>query len=207
MDNYKILKFTKIILNVFWFMQIAFIAGIIAVAVLLLFNIDLIDLNNLNGFKIQFSKIMFNEQLSFRGESYDFNMTNGEGRLHVDNLDQIFVYLRILAAFIHASIFLMIIYFLRKIFINLTDNKYFISKNGVYIKYVGFSIILLELIPDFIYYFTDRLIIRSIEFDSIIIKNNFHFNYHNILLGLLVFVISIVFLRGIELKEDHDLTI
>ncbi|MDH3321957.1 MAG: DUF2975 domain-containing protein [Flavobacteriaceae bacterium] len=188
-------------------MQIAFIAGIIAVAVLLLFNIDLIDLNNLNGFKIQFSKIMFNEQLSFRGESYDFNMTNGEGRLHVDNLDQIFVYLRILAAFIHASIFLMIIYFLRKIFINLTDNKYFISKNGVYIKYVGFSIILLELIPDFIYYFTDRLIIRSIEFDSIIIKNNFHFNYHNILLGLLVFVISIVFLRGIELKEDHDLTI
>jgi hypothetical protein len=40
-----------------------------------------------------------------------------------------------------------------------------------------------------------------------VIKNDFNFQYETILLGLLVFVISIIFLRGIELKEDQELTI
>ena len=207
MKNYNILKITKTILNVFWFIQIAILAGILLFALFLIFNVDFIDLNQLNGFNIHFSKIIFDEPLIYNGEMYDFSLTNGEGRLHIDNLEQKFIYLRIFAALVDSFIYLMIIYFLRKIFNNLTHNNYFVAANGNYIKNISLSIILLAIIPETIHYFTDKLILKSIKVDSVILKNEFNFEYQTLLLGLLVFVISIVFLRGIELKEDQYLTI
>ena len=207
MGNYKILKITKIILNIFWYLQLAVIASIILIGLLLLFDVDFIDLNRLNGFKIHFSKIIFSDPLIYNGENYDFALTNGEGRLHIDDLDQKFVYLRMFGALIDSFIYLMIIHFLRKIFKNLTENKYFVASNGIYIKKIALSIIFLAIVPEVIYYLTDKWIINTIELKNVIFKNEFNFEYQTILLGLLVFVISIVFLRGIELKEDQDLTI
>jgi hypothetical protein len=174
---------------------------------LLLFNVDFIDLNYLNGFKIHFSKIIFSDPLVYNGINYDFTLTNGEGRLHIDDLDQKFVYLRILAALVDSLIYLMIIYFLRKIFKNLTANKYFVAANGMYIKKIALSIILLAFVPSVIHYLTDKWIIGAIEIKNVMIKNEFNFEFETLLLGLLVFVISIIFLRGIELKEDQELTI
>jgi len=207
MDNYKILKVTKIILNIFWYLQLAVVASIILIGLLLLFDVDFIDLNRLNGFKIHFSKIIFSDPLIYNGENYDFSLTNGEGRLHINDLDQKFVYLRMFGALIDSIVYLMIIHFLRKIFESLTENKYFVSSNGMYIKKIAISIIFLSIVPEMIYYLTDRWIISTIELKNVIFKNEFNFEYQTILLGLLVFVISIVFLRGIELKEDQDLTI
>ena len=207
MENYKILKVTRIILNVFWYLQLAVIGSIILIGLFLLFDVDFIDLNRLNGFKIHFSKIMFSDPLILNGENYDFSLTNGEGRLHINDLDQKFVYLRMLGALTDSIIYLMIIHFLRKIFKSLTENKYFVSSNGKYIKKIAISIIFLAIVPEVIYYLTDRWIISTIELKDVIFKNEFNFEYQTILLGLLVFVISIVFLRGIELKEDQELTI
>jgi hypothetical protein len=207
MENYKILKITKTILNIFWYLQLAVIASIILIGLFLLFDVDFIDLNRLNGFKIHFSKIIFSDPLVFNGENYDFSLTNGEGRLHINDLDQKFVYLRMLGALTDSIIYLMIIHFLRKIFKSLTENKYFVSSNGIYIKKIALSIIFLAIVPEVIYYLTDRWIIGTIELKDVIFKNEFNFEYQTILLGLLVFVISIVFLRGIELKEDQELTI
>ena len=207
MENYKILKITRIILNVFWYLQLAVIGSIILIGLFLLFDVDFIDLNRLNGFKIHFSKIMFSDPLILNGENYDFSLTNGEGRLHINDLDQKFVYLRMLGALTDSIIYLMIIHFLRKIFKSLTENKYFVSSNGKYIKKIAISIIFLAIVPELIYYLTDRWIISTIELKDVIFKNEFNFEYQTILLGLLVFVISIVFLRGIELKEDQELTI
>jgi len=207
MGNYKILKITKIILNIFWYLQLAVISAIILIGLLLLFDVDFVDLNRLNGFKIHFSKIIFSDPLIYNGMNYDFSLTNGEGRLHINDLDQKFVYLRMLGALVDSVIYLMIINFLRKIFKNLTDNKYFVSANGLYIKKIAVSIILLSIVPEVIYYITDKWIISTIELKNVIFKNEFNFEYQTILLGLLVFVISIVFLRGIELKEDQELTI
>ena len=120
MENYKILKVTRIILNVFWYLQLAVIGSIILIGLFLLFDVDFIDLNRLNGFKIHFSKIMFSDPLILNGENYDFSLTNGEGRLHINDLDQKFVYLRMLGALTDSIIYLMIIHFLRKIFKSLT---------------------------------------------------------------------------------------
>ena len=207
MGNYKILSITKIILNIYWYFQLIFITAIIFTGLSLLFNVEFIDLNYLNGFKIQFSKIIFSDPLVYNGVNYEFTLTNGEGRLHINDLDQKFIYLRILAALVDSIIYLMIIYFLRKIFKNLTENQYFVAVNGMYIKKIAFSIILLAFVPEIIHYLTDRWIIGAIELKNVMIKNEFNFEFETILLGLLVFVISIIFLRGIELKEDQELTI
>jgi hypothetical protein len=207
MRNHKILSITRIILNIYWYFQLAVIASILFIGLLLLLDVQFIDLNNLNGFKIHFSKIIFSEPLIYNGSSYDFSLTNGEGRLHIDNLDQKFVYLRMLAALVGSLISLLIIYFLRKIFKNLTDNQYFVAINGLYIKRIAMSIMLLAFVPGIIHYLTDKWIIGTIKLNNVVIKNDFNFQYETILLGLLVFVISIIFLRGIELKEDQELTI
>lgn len=207
MRNHKILSVTKIILNIYWYFQLAVIASILFIGLLLLFEVQFIDLNYLNGFKIHFSKIIFSEPLIYNGSSYDFSLTNGEGRLHIDNLDQKFVYLRMFAALIGSLIYLLIIYFLRKIFKNLTENKYFVAINGLYIKRIALSIMLLAIVPEIIHYLTDKWVIGTIKLNDIVIKNDFNFQYETILLGLLVFVISIIFLRGIELKEELELTI
>ncbi|MCB0504032.1 MAG: DUF2975 domain-containing protein [Cyclobacteriaceae bacterium] len=207
MGNYKILKITRSILNVYWYLQLLLIATIVIIGFLLFFNVDFINLNYLNGFRIHFSRINFTEPLLYNGTEYKFSLTNGDGRLHIDDLNQKFVYLRMLAAFVHSAIYLMIIYFLRKIFKNLTENEYFIPANGMYIKKIALSIILLSLIPELIHYLTDRWILQSIQFSNVMIKNEFNVDFQTILLGLLVFVISIIFLRGIELREDQKLTI
>lgn len=207
MRNYKILKFTRAILNIFWYLQIVIIALIVVIGFLLYFNIDIIDLNHLNGFNISFKKITFVEPMIYNGDTYKYSLTNGSGRLHIADLDQKFIYLRMLAAIIDSVIYLMIIYFLRKIFKNLTENNYFISANGIYLKKVSLFIILMSFVSQLVQYWTDLLIKNTLEFESIIIKNGFDFRFQTILLGLLVYVISIVFLRGVELQEDKDLTI
>ena len=207
MGNYKILSITKSILNIYWYLQLLFIASILVIGMFLLFDVQFIDLNYLNGFNIHFSKIVFSEPLIYNGGSYDFSLTNGEGRLHIDNLDQMFVYLRMLAALVDSIIYFMVIHFLRKIFKNLTENEYFIPANGVLIKKIAVSIILLAIVPETIHYLTDKMIIGTIEIKDVIIKNEFNFDIQTVILGLLVFVIGIIFLRGIELREDQKFTI
>ena len=207
MGNYKILSVTKTILTLYWYLQLVFIAAIIIIGMLLMFDVQFIDLNYLNGFKIQFSKVNFIDPLIYEGVNYNFSLTNGEGRLHIDDLDQKFVYLRMLAALIDSLIYLIIIYFARKIFENLTDNKYFVAVNGMYIKKIAYSIILLSFVPGTIHYLTDLWVVRTIQQKDIIMKVGFSVDFQTILLGLLVFVISIIFLRGVELKEDQELTI
>ncbi|MEN8247299.1 MAG: DUF2975 domain-containing protein [Bacteroidota bacterium] len=207
MRNYKILSLTKIILNIYWYLQILLVATIIVIGLFLLFDVQFIDINHLKGFKVHFSKITFSDPLVYNGAEYDFTLTNGEGRLHIDDLDQKFIYLRMLAALTDSLLYLMIIYFLRRVFKNLTQDKYFVTENGRYIKYIAISIILLAIVPETIYLLTDSWIKNVIDQKDVIMTVGFSLDFQTILLGLLVFVISIIFLRGIELKEDQDLTI
>ncbi len=207
MGNYRILSLTKNILNIYWYLQLLFIATIIIIGLFLFFDVQFIDLNYLNGFKIHFSKIIFSNPLVYNGANYDFTLTNGEGRLHIDDLDQKFVYFRMFAALVDSIIYFMIIHFLRKIFKNLTQNEYFIPPNGKYIKKIAISILLAATIPELLHYFTDMMIIGTIEMKDVVFKNEFNFDIQTIILGLLVFVIGIIFLRGIELREDQKFTI
>lgn len=201
------LVISRSIINIFWVLQLLFVLVLIIYTLLLFFHVDFFDTNILRGFKIHFKSIDFVQPLIYEGESYKMKLTNGEGRLHVDHLNQNFIYFRILAAFVDSIMYLFILFFLKKILKNLTSDNFFIPENGKLIKKIGYSIIALAIIPEVIHYFTDKMISKSISIENVVIKSEFYFDYQTILLGIIVFVISIVFLRGVEIKEEQDLTI
>ncbi len=205
--NRKTLVFIRSIVNILWFFQWAVLLAIVVYVSFLVLNVDFFNVDVLKGFQIHFSKIDFLQPVLIDGKEHIVKLTNGEGRLHIENFNQSFIYMRIFAAFIDSFLYLMILYFIRKIFNNLTDNQYFIPENGILIRKIGFTIIGLAILPDAIHYVTDRLVVKTIKIDDIILKNEFNIDLQTILLGVLVFVISIVFLRGIELKKDQELTI
>jgi len=207
LENRKLLVISKSIINIFWVLQILFVLFLVVYTLLLVFHVDFINTDILRGFKIHFKSIDFIQPLMHDGQAYKMKLTNGEGRLHAASLNQNFIYFRILAAFIDSVMYLLIFYFLRKILKNLTSDNFFIPENGRLIKNIGYSIIALAIVPEVIHYFTDKMISRSISIENVVIKSEFHFDYQTILLGIIVFVISIVFLRGVEIKEEQDLTI
>jgi hypothetical protein len=205
--NRQTLVLIRNIVNTLWVLQWLIILAIIVYVSFLLLNVDFFNLDILKGFKIHFSKIDFLKPILIDGKEHLLKLTNGEGRLHIENYDQKFIYMRILAAFIDSFLYLLILFFIRKIFKNLTANQFFIPENGVLIRKIGFTIITLAILPEVIHYFTDAMVAKSIHIDGVILKNEFDLDLQTILLGVLIFVISIVFLRGIELKKDQELTI
>ncbi len=207
MGNRQLLVIIRSVINIFWILQLILLFVLFVYTLLLVLNVDFFDVDVLKGFKIHFSKIEFIQPLIFNGEEYNFNLTNGEGRLHVENLQQNFIYYRLFAAFIDTFLYLLILYFLKKIFNNLTDNDYFIPENGILLRKIGFTIIALALLPEIIHYFTDLQVAKYISIENVILKTEFNLDVQTLLLGILVFVISLVFLRGIELKKDQELTI
>ncbi|MEN8187107.1 MAG: DUF2975 domain-containing protein [Bacteroidota bacterium] len=207
MENRKLLAIIRSVINLFWILQWVLIFALITYTSLLVLNVDFFDVDVLKGFKIHFSKIEFIQPLIFEGSEYSFNLTNGVGRLHVSDLPRNFIYYRLFAAFVDTFLYLSILYFLRKIFINLTDNEYFIPENGMYLKKIGYTIIALALLPEIIHYLSDLQVVKYITIENVKLKTEFNFDIQTILLGILVFVISLVFLRGIELKKDQELTI
>lgn len=205
--NSQILKIIKSIVSILWVLQWAVLISIIIYVLLLILNVDFFNVDVLKGFKIHFSKIDFLKPIVIDGKEHIIKLTNGEGRLHIENFNQSFIYMRIFGAFIDSFLYLLILYFLRKIFKNLTSNQYFIPENGVLLRKIGFTIIALAILPAIIHFITDAMVLSSLQLEGVTLKNEFDFDLQTILLGILVFVISIVFLRGIELKKDQELTI
>jgi len=205
--NRQTLAIIKSVINILWVLQWIFLLTIIIYVSLLLLNVDFFNVDQLKGFKIHFSKIDFLQPILIDGNEHMVKLTNGEGRLHIENFDQSFIYMRIFAVFIDSFLYLLILYLIRKIFKNLTSNQFFIAENGVLIRKIGFAIITLAILPEIIHYITDAMVANSIQIQGIVLKNEFDLDLQTILLGLLIFVISIVFLRGIELKKDQELTI
>jgi len=207
LGNRQTLVLIKSVINILWYLQWAILIAIIVYVSLLILNVDFFNVDVLKGFKIHFSKISFLQPILIEGEEHLVKLTNGEGRLHIENFNQSFIYMRIFAAFMDSFLYLLILFFIRRIFKNLTDNKYFILENGILIRKIGFTIIALAILPAAIHYITDAMVTSSIQIEGVVLKNDFDFDFQTILLGVLVYVISIVFLRGIELKKDQELTI
>jgi len=205
--NSQILKIIKSIVSVLWVLQWAVLISIIIYVLLLILNVDFFNVDVLKGFKVHFAKIDFIKPIVIDGKEHIVKLTNGEGRLHIENYNQSFIYMRILGAFIDSFLYLLILYLLRNIFKNLTTNQFFIPENGVLLRKIGFTIIALAIVPAIIHFITDAMVLNSLQIEGVTFKNEFNFDLQTILLGILVFVISIVFLRGIELKKDQELTI
>lgn len=206
--KYPFIRAVSIVLRIIWYLQWVFLLFLIIAAILIASNSSLINLNKLKGFKIQFEKIELgqNNSNSSMAQSNAY-LSNGVGRLHLQNTDDSFIFFRLISVFADTILYVFIIYLLQKIFKSLKTGTFFIRRNGIYIKRIAYAVLGIALLPDFINYLINIYIADKLNISGIVFKASYNFDLRTTFLALLIFVIAKVFIRGAELKEDHDLTI
>lgn len=206
--RFPFIKAVSIVLSIIWYFQWLIISALVIITILIATDNSIIDTSKLEGFHIQFERIdITNNAIETDNLKNDIYLTNGEGRLHLENEEYSFIYFRLLSAFIDTLLYIFIIFLLRKIFFSLKTGEFFVKQNGIYIKKIAYAVLGLSLIPAFLIYLINIFIKRTLNIDGIIFKAQFEFDYGTVFLALLIFVIAEVFIRGTKLKEDQDLTI
>jgi hypothetical protein len=206
--KYPFIKAVSIILRIIWFLQWIFLFALIIITILIASNSTLIDLSKIKGFKVQFEKIEIQSNNSAKDIApNEVYLSNGIGRLHIKNTDDTFIFFRLFSVFVDTLLYIFIIYLLQKIFSSLNAGSFFVRQNGIYIKRIAYAVLGIALLPDFINYLINVYVTNALVIDGIIFKARFDFDLRTTFLALLIFVIAKVFIKGAELKEDHDLTI
>ena len=207
-SKHPFIKAVSLILSIIWYLQWLIVAALVIISILIATDNTIINTSKLEGFQIQFARIDIpnsdNEADIQKNEIY---ITNGEGRIHLENKEYNFIYFRLLGALIDTLFYIFIIYLLRKIFFSLKTGEFFVKQNGIYIKKIAYAVLGLSLIPAFLIYLLNIYIKQTLNIEGIIFKAQFEFDYGTVFLALLIFVIAEVFIRGTQLKEDQDLTI
>ena len=207
-SKYPFIKAISVILRIIWYLQWVFLSVLIIISILIATNSSLIDTSKIKGFHIQFAKIDIQSIAARTNNSQEHvYLSNGEGRLHIKNSNHKFIFFRLFNVFIDTLLYILIIYLLQNIFSNLKTGAFFVKRNGVYIKRIAYAVLGIALFPDLINYFINLHITDTLNIEGITFKASFSFDLRTTFLGLLIFVIAKVFIRGTELKEDQDLTI
>lgn len=134
-------------------------------------------------------------------------LTNGSGRLHIENFTINIIYFKLLSSIIEALVFIFIVYFLKRIFKNLKAGDFFVRENGVFISRIALSIILVTMLIDISNFFISKYLSNTIAISSIEFNPYINFHFNTIFLGLLILAIAQIFIKGNEMKIDQDLTI
>jgi len=206
--RFPFIKGVSIVLSIIWYLQWVIIAGLVVITILIATDNSIINTSKLEGFHVQYERIDIpSSNLDNGNHESNIYLTNGEGRIHIENEDYNFIYFRLLSAFIDTLLYIFIIFLLRKIFSSLKTGEFFVKQNGIYIKKIAYAVLGLTLIPAFLNYFINIYIKKTLNIEGIIFKAQFEFDYGTVFLALLIFVLAQVFIRGTELKEDQDLTI
>ena len=206
--RFPFIKGVSIVLSIIWYLQWVIIAGLVVITILIATDNSIINTSKLEGFHVQYERIDIpSSTLDNGNHESNIYLTNGEGRIHIENEDYNFIYFRLLSAFIDTLLYIFIIFLLRKIFSGLKTGEFFVKQNGIYIKKIAYAVLGLTLIPAFLNYFINIYIKKTLNIEGIIFKAQFEFDYGTVFLALLIFVLAQVFIRGTELKEDQDLTI
>lgn len=207
-EKYSFIKAVSLLLKVIWYIQWLFIGSLIVFVITILAKPDFVKLDKLNGFNIEFKKVELPRSIiTPPNEVHEVFLTNGEGRLHIVDHESNYVLYRLVGIFLQLFISMLIIFYLRELFKNMAAGNFFIKQNGEFIKYISYSVIVVAIVPNILYYFINSHIEETLHLEGIIFKSKFDFDYHTILLGLLIFAISQVFIKGNELKEENELTI
>ncbi|MCK5780981.1 MAG: DUF2975 domain-containing protein [Flavobacteriales bacterium] len=207
-SKFSFIKAVSILLKVVWYAQWLFMGSLVVFAITIIANPSFVDLDKLNGFKVEFKKVELPRSIvSPPNEKRDVFLTNGTGRMHIEDYKSNIVLHRLLGVLLELFIFMMIIHFLTKLFNNMAKGDYFILENGIFIKFISFLIIASGIIPNILYYIINLNIENTLHLDAIIFKSRLSLDLKTILLGLLVFVIAQVFIKGNELREENELTI
>jgi len=95
---------------------------------------------------------------------------------------------------------------LRKVFLNLVQERIFITENALRIRKIGFLMIGVTLLEAVIYLPIINWI-QTLNLSGISLRATFDLNLESLAAGLIVLVVSEIFLYGVSLQETNDLTI
>jgi len=206
--KYSFIKAVLLLLKVVWYIQWLFIGVLIVFVITVFAKPDFINLDKLNGFNVEFKKVELPRSvITPQNKIHEVYLSNGEGRLHIVDFESNYVLYRLIGVFLQLFIFMVIIFYLQELFKNMSKGDYFIKQNGEFIKYISYSILAIAIVPSILYYFIDLHIESTLQLEGVIFKSRFWLDFHTILLGLLIFAISQVFIKGNELKVENELTI
>ncbi len=65
----------------------------------------------------------------------------------------------------------------------------------------------LAFLPELVCYIIESHITNNIELANIVIRAKFNLDFRTIFLGFLIFAMAKAFIKGAEIKEEHELTV
>ncbi len=205
--KYPFMFAIDIILKVIWYIQWLFIFALLVISLVIIIDPSWINIEKISGFSVEFSRIYLGDINLNDGINHTAFLSNGIGRLHISDFKQNIVLYRIVSVLIDTFIYIYIIYLLRKIFSSLKTGVFFNRSNGEYIKKIAYTILILAFLPELVSYLIESHITNNIELANIVIRAKFNLDFRTIFLGFLIFAMAKAFIRGAEIKEEHELTV
>lgn len=220
-------SFLKITLDVVWYISIAVIALEIIFYVYAISNpeaefedayiqvpckIEALDIdffNFLSG-KLDPSKYRDPYLESHDPSNYKFNVRNTTTELRFRTHSGINLFIYLLVSLLWYTVYMFILFNLRKIFTTLQRKTPFIFKNAKRMQVIGIAICVTPPITWLLLWVLDLLVVRHkfSLFDEPVTVAVWSENYIPIIfLGLVVLVISEVFRIGVQMREEQELTI
>jgi len=205
--KFTFIKTITVVLKAMWYLQWLSAAAFISIFFLLIISPENMNMDKFTGFKVEFSKIDLGSHTLADGADYDIQLTNGNGRLHISNHDQNIIYAKVLVALIEVLCYIYIFYMLIKIFSGLKVGDFFAQKNGLLIRKIAFTIIGITAFTELTSYLISVHIVNTYEIAGIQLQSNTDVDFRILFFGLMLLVISTIFIRGAKLKEEQELTI
>ena len=206
-NKYPFMLVIDIILKVIWSLQWLFVVALLILSLIIFIDPSWMDVQKISGFSIEFSRLHLGNIDLNDGVNHAAYLSNGMGRLHISNFKQNIIFYRIFSALIDALIYIYIIYFLRKIFSSLKTGIFFNRSNGVFIKKIAYAVLVLAFLPELVNFLIESHITNNIELANVVIHTKLNLDFRTIFLGLLIFAMAKAFIRGAEIKEEHELTV
>lgn len=168
------------------------------------FNISIGETNVFLDFESSTSKIEESREFLFNGEKYNIPLMNKKSSINLQDLP--FAFKAIISLYFVLAGFLSIIIVIRfkKFTNNIYEGDYFSYENVAILKqisYLIFGIWFLKLLPSFLQYY----VLYKIEY--IINSSDYQLGFSYLVVSLIVWMFSHIFKKGIELKEEQELTI
>jgi len=205
--KYPFMRAIDVILKIIWYVQWFFIFALLIISLVIIIDPTWINIGKISGFSVEFSRIYLGDINLNDGIKHTAFLSNGIGRLHISDFKQNIIFFRILSVAIDTFIYIYIIYLLRKIFSSLKTGVFFNRSNGEYIKKIAYTILVLALLPELVSYLIESHITNNIELANVVIRAKFNLDFRTIFLGFLIFAMAKAFIRGAEIKEEHELTV
>ncbi|MEN8157300.1 MAG: DUF2975 domain-containing protein [Bacteroidota bacterium] len=205
--KYPFIRIVDLLLRVIWYLQWLFGVALFISAISIIADVSWFNVEKIKGFHITYSEIDLGSIQMHDNQEHLAKLTNGEGRLHISDLDHKITLFKIIGAFLELLVGMYIIYLLRRIFANLKVGEFFVNANGQCLRKIAISIVGISLFISGYQYVISSYIYNHFSIEGIVLKRAAEIDTKTLLFGIMIFVVAMIFIKGAEIKEEQDLTI